>query len=199
MVVFCACNKRQTIDYDALSLELDSIFHVDQKFRNELTEMRKSYDWDAPELDAIKTQLRNADSSNLARIIAIIKQTGGYPGKSKVGHPANETAFYVLQHAPDSIQETYYDLIIQAGKDKELNAGLVAMYQDRYLMYQNKPQIFGTQIRIDHLTDSLSGEKIITHRLWPIADTTKIDSIRMWNGLGPLEEYLNYFGISRWE
>jgi hypothetical protein len=41
----------------------------------------------------------------------------------------------------------------------------------------------------------------ITERtfIWPIADTTKIDSIRMSNGLGSLEEYVNNFGLTRWE
>lgn len=30
-------------------------------------------------------------------------------------------------------------------------------------------------------------------------DTTMIDSVRIWNGLGSLEEYLNSFSLSRWE
>ena len=73
------------------------------------------------------------------------------------------------------------------------------MYQDRYLMHRGEPQIYGTQLRSEFKIDSMSGAQTERTFVWPIADTTDIDSIRMWNGLGLLEEYLNRFGVSRWE
>ncbi|HYF70907.1 MAG TPA: DUF6624 domain-containing protein [Ohtaekwangia sp.] len=128
-----------------------------------------------------------------------MEEVGTYPGESLVGASASEAAFFVLQHAADSVQDKYYDIILTAGKNKELKARLTSMYQDRYLMHRNEPQIYGTQIRIEHITDANTGLKRDSAYVWPIADTTKIDSLRLWNGHGPLEDYLNSFGLSRWK
>lgn len=159
----------------------------------------KSAGWNSPEMEALWMKQNEIDSSNVKRIIEIIDEIGGYPGTSLVGNSAGKAAFYVLQHAPFSVQEQYYDMIVNAGAENELEDRLVAMYRDRYLMHKGEAQIFGSQVRIDYQTDSLTGEKKEHAYVWPIADTTNIDSLRRWNGLGNLEEYLNQFGISRWE
>lgn len=144
-------------------------------------------------------EMHKIDSSNVVRILEILDEVGRYPGKSLVGHKASKTVFLVLQHAPDFIQSEYLEMILQAGKENELDANSVALYHDRYLMHQNLPQIYGSQVRFTTKTDSITGEKIEIGYVWPIADTTNIDSLRMYNGLGPLEEYLNQFGLSRWD
>lgn len=187
------------IDTLALVKELDSIFELDQKYRAEMQTVQNEFGWNSEEMNELWTKQNNIDSSNLQRILEIIENVGGYPGQSLVGHSASKTTFYVLQHAPDSIQEEYYDMIVEAAKNNELKKGLAAMYQDRYLMHRGEPQIFGTQVRTEYDIDSLTGEKIERTFVWPIADTNNIDSLRLWNGLLNLEDYLNNFGISRWD
>lgn len=194
-----SCNQQQTLDTEELARELDSIMVLDQKYRPEMQEVLHEFGWDSPEMGELWQKQNEIDQSNLKRILEIIKTVEGYPGKSMVGISASSTAFYVLQHAPDSILQQYYDLIINAAKENELDKSLAAMYQDRCLMHRGEPQIFGTQLRSEYQTDSLTGERIQRTFVWPIADTTNIDSLRMLNGLGSLEEYLNSFGISRWE
>lgn len=54
------------------------------------------------------------------------------------------------------------------GKNNELSKGLAAMYQDRYLMYKNKPKIFGTQSRSEFKTDSITGVRNDSMYVWPI-------------------------------
>ena len=122
-----------------------------------------------------------------------------YPGSSLVGHSTGKVAFYVLQHAPDSIQDKYYNLILEAATNKELNKNLVAMYTDRYLLAKGEKQIYGTQIIRKQILDSISGIAKDTAYLWPVADTISIDSLRLWNGLEPLESYLSNLGLSRWK
>ncbi len=193
------CSPDKVVNYELLTNELDSIFIIDQKYRTEMRSLQQDFGWNSPEMSELRIKQNKIDSSNLQRIIEIINEVGGYPGKSLVGHSASKTAFYVLQHAPDSLQERYYKLILEAAKNNELSKGLAAMYQDRYLMHRGEPQIFGSQVTFKKHTDSISGQQIERALIWPIADTTKIDSIRLWNGLGNLEEYLNNFGISRWK
>lgn len=194
-----SCNQQPTINTEELAKELDSIMVLDQKYRAEMQDVQKEFGWSSPEMRELWQKQNEIDQSNLKRILEIINTVEGYPGKSMVGISAGRTAFYVLQHAPDSIQQQYYDLIINAAEENELDKRLAAMYRDRYLMRRGEPQVFGTQLRSEYETDSLTGERIERTFVWPIADTTNIDSLRMWNGLGPLEDYLNGFGISRWD
>ena len=184
---------------EALTHELDSILQRDQQYRMEMRAVQETFGWNSPEMSALWVKMNAVDSSNLRRVTEIIEEVGGYPGKSLVGHSASKAAFYVLQHAPDSVQENFYELIIQAAKNNELDKRLAAMYQDRYLMHKGEPQIYGTQIRTEYKTNSTTGERVDSSFVWPIADTTNIDSARMWNGMGPLEEYLNRVDLSRWK
>ncbi|OHX64339.1 hypothetical protein NH26_22360 [Flammeovirga pacifica] len=183
------------VNSEALSAELDSIYYLDQKYRKQLL---NTYEIDSSEMKFLWSKQNELDQKNLKRIQEIIDTIGGYPGKSLVGNTSSKTAFFVLQHAPDSIQNEYYEMIIQAGKDRELSLNLVALYQDRYLMQTGQPQIYGSQILMTKEIDSVSGKMVEVTKLWPIADTTNIDSLRLWNGMGPLEEYLNAFELSRW-
>ncbi|MBB3701354.1 hypothetical protein KMW28_26545 [Flammeovirga yaeyamensis] len=196
LIVLTSCQVQQKINTEALTAELDSIYYLDQKYRNQLL---NTYEIDSTEIKALWNKQNAIDQKNLKRVIDIIDTVGEFPGKSLVGNKGSKAVFYVLQHAPDSIQNKYYDMIIQAGEDQELSKNLVCMYQDRYLMQNGKPQIYGSQIQIVKELDPQSGELVEVTKLWPIADTTSIDSLRMWNGFGPLEDYLNAFGLSRWE
>lgn len=193
------CERKTSINTKKLAKELDSIMIVDQKYRANMQDVQQEYGWNSHEMSELLKKQNEIDESNLKRILEIIDLVDGYPGKSLVGISSSKVTFYVLQHAPDSIQEQYYELIINAAEENELDKRLAAMYKDRYLMHRGEPQIFGTQIRSEYEIDSLTGERTERTFVWPIADTTNIDSIRIWNGLGPLEEYLNSFGISRWE
>lgn len=204
--IFIGCNNdiakntsAQDVDTLALVNELDSIFELDQKYRAEMQSIRDEFGWNSEEMNDLRLKQNKIDSSNLQRIIQIIKEVGGYPGQSLVGHSASKTTFYVLQHAPDSVQEEYHQMIIDAAKNNELKRSLAAMYQDRYLMHSGEPQIYGTQVRTENEIDSLTGDKFERTFVWPIADTNNIDSLRLWNGLLNLEDYLNNFGISRWD
>ncbi|WP_071397265.1 DUF6624 domain-containing protein [Flammeovirga pacifica] len=195
IILGTSCTLTTNVNSEALSAELDSIYYLDQKYRKQLL---NTYEIDSSEMKFLWSKQNELDQKNLKRIQEIIDTIGGYPGKSLVGNTSSKTAFFVLQHAPDSIQNEYYEMIIQAGKDRELSLNLVALYQDRYLMQTGQPQIYGSQILMTKEIDSVSGKMVEVTKLWPIADTTNIDSLRLWNGMGPLEEYLNAFELSRW-
>ncbi len=195
-----SCEEKQApIDYEVLRIELDSIYQEDQRYRSQMQEMAQQYGFDSPQMQELMGKQFQVDQSNLKRVLEILEQTGSYPGSSLVGENAGKAVFYVLQHAPDSIQALYYEMIVGAAADGELNKRLAAMYQDRYLMNRGEPQIFGTQIMSKQVTDPETGETRDSSYYWPVADTTNIDSLRIWNGLGPWDEYLSYFGLSRWD
>lgn len=119
------------------------------------------------------------DSVNMIYIEKIFN-TKGYPGKSMVGEPTNTAAWSVLQHNPDKISK-YLPLIKKAGEEGELPLRLVAMMEDRQLMNENKPQIYGTQGRVES-----DGNAFI----WPIEDPENVNERREKAGFdNTVEEY----------
>ncbi|WP_394369988.1 DUF6624 domain-containing protein [Spirosoma endbachense] len=105
------------------------------------------------------------DSLNLIRIEQIIKSCG-YPGRSLVGKPTNEAAWYVLQHSPKF--KVYFSLIQRAGPP----FSLVAMMEDRLVTEQLKPQIYGTQITCYPLRANSAKQECF---VWPILNPKQVN------------------------
>lgn len=109
------------------------------------------------------------DSINLIKVEKIINEHG-YPGKSMVGEPANQTVWYVIQHSskiPD-----YLPMIKEAAAKGDLDQDLVAMMEDRYLMQNGKAQIYGTQ------GTTLGREADAINIIWPIEDPSNVNQRR---------------------
>jgi len=116
-----------------------------------------------------KRQL-SIDSANV-EFVENIFQRYGYPGKSLVGTPTNETAWYVIQHSFKISK--YLNLMKDAAKKNEISFRLVAMMEDRYLMNEGKEQIYGTQ-GTSRLLKNGKKENII----WPIQNPEQVNQRR---------------------
>jgi hypothetical protein len=172
----------QTPVNQALKRELDSIYQLDQQYREVLfsEELQSKPDSIAKIYGVEKSQLQNflinrmvaADSANIKRIDEIIKQYG-YPGKSMVGEPTNQAAFFVIQHS-QSIDK-YLPLVKIAAQKKELAFSLYAMMLDRSLMYSGKEQIYGTQGNGIQVLNTVTGQKEFKMVIWPIKNPGKVN------------------------
>lgn len=175
--------SQQKIDM-ILQKELDEIRVKDQQYR-------KLMDFHGAEKDSLASSLgipvdslgkhlwllqNKLDSSDWARIEIIFKEQG-YPGKSLVGVPTNEVAWYVLQHNISKIKE-YFPLIEEAGKKGELPFILVAKMQDRQLMMNNEKQVYGTQATGLPILNSKTGKKDFQWIVWPIKDAKNVNKRR---------------------
>lgn len=178
-------NAKPNLDL-SMKRHLDSIGVLDQKYRKLMheespearAELGKKMGLTEAEYsgDLWKMQVV-LDSANMNYIEKIFN-TRGYPGKSMVGEPTNTVAWYVLQHS-DKI-EKYLPIIKKAGREGEIPMNLVAMMEDRYLMHEGKPQIYGTQGRMD------DDKKYI----WPIENPEGVNDRRKKAGFDTtIEEY----------
>lgn len=159
-----------------LKHELDSLYHVDQVYRWAMFSDNKQRLVDsiaaAQHFPVAEAQqhliglMLQTDSADMRRVSAIIKRYG-YPGKTLVGTPTNEAAFYVIQHSNKIPQ--YLPLIKQAAEQGELPFRLYAMMLDRQLMYVGKPQVYGTQGR------NYNGYPPF---IWPIEDPAHVNERR---------------------
>lgn len=164
-----------------LKRQLDSVLVLDQKYREALT-----YLMDPNKKDSVLKTLpvkpeaavgyywklqSQADSTNLIFIENVFVKYG-YPGKSLVGEPTNEAAWYVIQHSPKINQ--YMPLMKTAAENKELPFRLYAMMLDRQLMYEGKEQIYGSQATSKPLRN---GQKV-GYYVWPIKDAATVNERR---------------------
>ncbi|OCK51838.1 hypothetical protein BA768_15120 [Chryseobacterium sp. CBo1] len=176
-------NAQQKVN-ETLKKELDEIMTVDQGYRmlfdSEITQEKKEkllkdLNIDKEEFEKKSWQLvAEHDSLNMQKIENIIAQYG-YPGKTLVGEPTNQAAWYVIQHSTKIGK--YLPLIKEAGKKKEIPFTWVAMMEDRYLMNENKEQIYGTQGK-GEMTKDKDGKQIFINFVWPVKDLKNVNKRR---------------------
>ncbi|RYY06530.1 MAG: hypothetical protein EOP43_06070 [Sphingobacteriaceae bacterium] len=190
----------QTKINTTLKKQLDSVMVLDQKYREALSLMMtdtsktdslaKVLNFPRKNLNGMlwKKQLA-IDSANVVFIEDIFKRYG-YPGKSLVGTPTNETAWYIIQHSFKIPQ--YLPMMKEAGQKSELPFRLVAMMEDRYLMNENKEQVYGTQGTRRTLKNGKT-EWIV----WPIQKPEQVNQRRKQAGFEQtVEENAKTLGIN---
>lgn len=176
-------NAQQKVN-EALKKELDEIMKEDQGFRMLYTsdttlekrnEILKDLNIDQKEFEKRGWEMvAEHDSLNMKTIERIIAQHG-YPGKTLVGEPTNHAAWYVIQHSVKIGK--YLPLIKEAGEKKEIPFTLVAMMEDRYLMNENREQIYGTQGK-GEMTKDKDGKQIFVNFIWPVKDLKNVNKRR---------------------
>lgn len=126
------------------------------------------------------------DLKNLGVVISIIEHCG-MPTLNEVGYTQMSAIWLVLQHSPHSYMKKYVHYIRAAVENGDLNKSRLAMMEDRILLGENKPQIYGTQVEFDQTT-----------KTWVLSELKSpeyVNKRRRQVGLGSIEDYLQNFGI----
>lgn len=169
----------------ALVAELDTVFKVDQASREKMMAIVKRSGWKAPELKDVWPAMKHGDSLNLIKVKRIL-DTRGWLGPGVVGDYGNNTLFLVIQHADSLTQVTYLPMMREAVKNGRARPSDLALLEDRVLVRQGKPQIYGSQVRAN-----ADGKP----EFFPIEDEAHVDQRRASMGLPTLAEYAKNFGI----
>ena len=166
--------------------ELLVMYEKDQKFRS------GSYD-DSELLAEDSVTVRDPweiqieiDQNNIARLVEMIERCG-WPGIGKVGKRASGGAFLILQHAAYEFQKKLLPVFRLQAEQGEARKSDLALLEDRVLMREGKPQLYGSQV----VTNPETGEK----ELYQVSDEINVDARRAAMGLGPLADYLAWFDI----
>ncbi|MFH2001574.1 MAG: DUF6624 domain-containing protein [Planctomycetota bacterium] len=166
--------------------ELETMFKTDQSLRKECMEKEKKFGRDSKEVHDLWEKQIEIDKNNIKRLEAIIAEHG-WPGRTQFGENAAMAAFLVLQHADYKYQKKYLPMVRKAVKEKECDPSNLALLEDRVLMREGKPQIYGSQVVQDAETGGF--------KVYQIKDEANVDERRAAVGLPPLKEYLAIFGI----
>jgi hypothetical protein len=120
------------------------------------------------------------DHENLEIIISYIEQCG-FPTLDVVTKEEMQTIWLVLQHAPPAYQKRYISNFEEAAGRNDIDWSYVALMKDRALLFEGKPQMFGSQV--------------INNELYDLYEPEYVDERSSDIGMGPLEVYLEGFGI----
>lgn len=173
-------------DWSAIQAELEDMQKTDQSLRNEFTVMlaearAKGVEVDKEAQEAIWKKIREQDRENQKRM-SIILDTYGWPARSKVGSTAATTVFLVVQHADLDYHLKYIDRMREAVDVGEAAKQQLALLEDRVLVFQGKPQRYGSQVET---RDGVG--------LHPVEDPGNLDTRRATMELGPMCEHLKKF------
>jgi hypothetical protein len=128
-------------------------------------------------------RMQQDDPKREQRLAAIVEQKG-WPTISTVGHEAANSAWLITQHGSPAFLKRCLPLMKTAAEKGEMAPHSLALSIDRDLMNDEKPQIYGSQLRGD------VGGKMA---LYPIADREHVDERRAAMGMEPLAQYLKHF------
>ncbi|WP_162427751.1 DUF6624 domain-containing protein [Pontibacter pudoricolor] len=172
-----------------LKAQLEQIFESDQQIRREFLAAREKHGMESAEAQALIQKMMQSDAENQKQVIAIIEKYG-WPGKSMVGPHASNAAFLVIQHTPREQKEImgkYLPLLREAVAKGEAAKSQLALMEDRYLMYNDKPQLYGSQVTTNQATKQ--------QELYKVEDEANLDKRRAEMELEPIKDYLKRFGI----
>lgn len=145
----------------------------------------------ADEYIMYSTEMSQVDSLNRIIVFGILDQEG-WP--TNLSEKANQAIWIVIDHSDAENQKKYLPLVKQKSEEGVLNKVDYAILNDRVLMKDGKPQIYGTQIKLSavYVDEDLTTQFF----LWPVENPEALDSLRNTIGLPPIEDYLQTSGQS---
>lgn len=155
-VIEVDCDKKQQI--------LSEIYESDQRIRkaNDLIKYAKE------------------DHRNQELVISIIEKCG-MPTLKEVSQKQMNAIWLGLQHSNKKIRKKYFPQIEKAVENGDLSKQQYALMKDRMLMDEDKPQIYGSQIK--------------NGKLYKLENPETVNERRKEMGMKPIEGYLKYFDI----
>lgn len=166
------------LKYEKISIEMSNAINdleameaIDQEYRSK-QQSEKNKD---SQLDFL--QEKN-DSRNIKRLTEIISKFG-WPSIKFAGAKGSSNAFLVLQHADLVLQKKFVPLLRNAVAENDARGDQLALLEDRILISDGLPQLYGTQF-----------ESMIPLKLYPIEDEKNLDDRRKKVGLQPIKEYI---------
>ncbi|QES87570.1 DUF6624 domain-containing protein [Rhizosphaericola mali] len=169
-----------------LNMQIDSAFKFDQDDRAKIQHILSKFGIQSKEAQHIFDQTALHDSSNIVAISNILDKYG-WPDSSSIGTDRSIAIWAILQHADSAIQEKYFPIMQLAVKQKKLAPRYLALTEDRRLVRQGKPQIYGSQLQIDQQTGKRT--------FFPIIDPKNINKRRRSVGLDTIEEYAKSLNV----
>lgn len=157
----------RTVNCDEMTILLDSVHKQDQAVRTDQSISFK--------------ETVQKDYENLSTVVSIIESCG-MPGLDQLNQTQFNAIWMVLHHSPETqYMRKYFPMLEEAKNNGDMRPQDFATVQDRMLMRDGKPQVYGTQIS--------------KGKLYKLKDPEYVNQRREQVGLGPIQGYLGRFNI----
>lgn len=172
---FIENSTAQPILNEALKLSLAERVKLDQKYRSIPNHGLSS--WEAQD---------SLDKSNQVWLDSVIARHG-WPTRSLVGDEGSINAWLIVQHADNNLtfQKRCLAILQKLIKTNDVPLANFAYLQDRVLVNECKPQMYGTQYSL--IYDQYGDVRSIEFK--PISDSKLVDKRRKYMNMVSLEEY----------
>ena len=168
-------------DIKKIADKINLLSKKDQELRNRIFATNykpTNKDWET---------LKKLDKEN-SEIVKKIVDEYGLITISKFSKKASFNAWLIVQHAVHDLPFMKKYLSLMKSNLEEINLQNYAYLQDRLLLIDKKPQIYGTQVIKDKKTNKFKPNKLKY-------SVKKTDILRKKIGLESIEKYLNEFNI----
>jgi hypothetical protein len=125
-------------------LALAQLATADWQDRKAIFNVFRQYGFRSLAVDSANRWLIRQDSIRLHTFQALA-QYYGWPKASQVGIVGVQQAYLLVQHGPAPVQASYQDIMRATHARGELSNSNYAIYLDRVLVNQDRPQRYGTQ------------------------------------------------------
>ncbi len=174
IAAFASCNQYNRI--------LEEVYNNDQAVREWTKEMSSLT---ADQIVEYSTEMERVDSLNQAIVFGILDKEG-WP--SHLSYKANRAIWIVIDHSDLANRSKYLELVKEKAEEGVLDKTDYAILNDRVLMEEGKPQVYGTQIKMAAMI--VDNEVAMQLCLWPVDNPAALDSLRSTVGLSPIQDYL---------
>jgi len=129
---------------------------------------------------------RKIDRKNLVTVVSLIEKCG-MPSLDNVTTQQMSTIWLVFQHSDNYHRKKYLSILKKSAKNGDLRKSQMALMEDRILMMDGKPQIYGSQITKNYDTGAWM--------IYELKDPEHVNKRRAEVGLKPLNEYVSKWNI----
>ncbi|MBL4699569.1 MAG: hypothetical protein JKX70_12130 [Phycisphaerales bacterium] len=166
--------------------ELEAMYELDRQMVSDTDAQSEDGQYIASTIYAID----RVHSERLKEIVDHI----GWPSRDLVGLKATQGAYMVIQHAGHDIefQNRCLAMMVDMVEQGDLPASYVALLTDRIRVFQDQPQVFGTQMA---MLPNEHGLMVPTPTV-PIEDPEHLDDRRRLMGMPPHQEFVSAIAIA---
>lgn len=169
-----------------IQAELEAMYELDRELATD------AFGENSNDLETVSA-IRAIDRVHSDRLKEIVDHIG-WPSREMVGLKATQAAYMVIQHAghDNEFQNRCLTMMIDMVERGELPASYVALLTDRIRVFQNLPQVFGTQMA---MAADEHGMMVPTPTV-PIEDPDHLDNRRQLMGMPPHAEFAGAIAVA---
>ena len=171
---------------EEIQSELEAMYELDRQMVSDTNAQSDDGQYVASTIYAID----RVHSDRLKEIVNHI----GWPSRDLVGLKATQGAYMVIQHAghDNEFQNQCLAMMVDMVEQGELPASYVALLTDRIRVFQDQPQVFGTQMAMQPNEYGL----MVPTPTVPIEDPEHLDDRRQLMGMPPHQEFVSAIAIA---